>query len=213
MGGLLTVLPLAFVMIAGPQIISAVFLATSEKWSRNSLAYVVGAALSITVIFTAAYFVVKSAKGGSSSDSSGGEGATLDVILLVLLLFLAVRTYLGRKESKPPKWMGKLQEAEPKFSFKLGFLLLGVFPTDIITSVTVGTKLARDGEPWWQGLGFIAATLFLLALPALLVVVMGKRAKAFLPKVRQWMNDNSWMVSEAVILLFVGIEISSLLGD
>ena len=30
MGGFLTVLPLAFVMIAGPQIISAVFLATSE---------------------------------------------------------------------------------------------------------------------------------------------------------------------------------------
>ena len=29
-GGFLTVLPLAFVMIAGPQIISAVFLATSE---------------------------------------------------------------------------------------------------------------------------------------------------------------------------------------
>jgi hypothetical protein len=213
MGGLLTVLPLAFVMIAGPQIISAVFLATSENWSKNSLAYVVGAALSITAIFTAAYFIVKGAKGGSSSDSSGGEGTTLDAILLVLLLFLAVRTYLGRKEAQPPKWMGRLQGAQPGFSFKLGFLLLGVFPTDIITSVTVGTKLARDGDPWWHGLGFVALTLFLLALPALLVVVLGRRAKTFLPKVRQWMNDNSWMVSEAVILLFVGIEISSLLGN
>src|SRR5215217_1335145 len=211
MSGLLTVLPLTFVMIAGPQIISAVFLATSEKWSRNSLAYVVGAALSITMIFTAAYFVVKSAKGGSSSDSSGGEGATLDVILLVLLLFLAVRTYLGRKESKPPKWMGKLQEAEPKFSFKLGFLLLGVFPTDIITSVTVGTKLARDGEPLWEAAGFLFVTLLLLALPALLVVALGARARTSLPKVRDWMNTNSWLVSEFVIAIFVVIELNSLL--
>jgi hypothetical protein len=59
----------------------------------------------------------------------------------------------------------------------------------------------------------VALTLFLLALPALLVVVMGKRAQTFLPKVRNWMNANSWMVSEAVIVLFIGIEINSLLGN
>ena len=53
-GDLLTVLPLAFVMIAGPQIISAVFLATSVGWARNSLAYIVGAAVSITLVVTIA---------------------------------------------------------------------------------------------------------------------------------------------------------------
>lgn len=41
----LTVLPLAIVMISGPQILSAIFLATSEEWRRNSLAFVVGAAV------------------------------------------------------------------------------------------------------------------------------------------------------------------------
>ena len=35
--------------------------------------------------------------------------------------------------------MGKLQTANPAFSFRVGFLLLGVFPTDILTSVAVGT--------------------------------------------------------------------------
>lgn len=34
--------------------------------------------------------------------------------------------------------MNKLEEATPKFAFILGLLLLGVFPTDIITSVAVG---------------------------------------------------------------------------
>jgi len=42
---------------------------------------------------------------------------------------------------------GKLQEATPSFSFKLCFLLLGVLPTDIITSVSVGTRLAHAGDP------------------------------------------------------------------
>jgi threonine/homoserine/homoserine lactone efflux protein len=85
-----------------------------------------------------------------------------------------------------------------------------VFPTDILTSVTVGTRLAREGDPWWHVLGFIAVTLLLLAIPAILVVVMGKRAQTFLPKVREWMNTNSWIVNEIVIALFIGIEINSL---
>jgi hypothetical protein len=39
---------------------------------------------------------------------------------------------------------------------------------------------------------------------------MGRRAEAFLPKVRDWMNANSWIVNELVLLLFVGIVISSI---
>jgi hypothetical protein len=212
MGGPLAVLPLAFVMIAGPQIISAVFLATSVEWGRNSLAYVAGAALSITLIATTAYVVVRGAKDTADTSSKGTEGQTLDVLILVLLLVLAANVYRGRKQAEPPKWMGRLQDAHAGFSFKLGFLLLGVFPTDIITSITVGMKVAREGDPWWHVLGFIATTLLLLSAPALLVVVMGRRAQAFLPKVRTWMNTNSWIVSEIVIALFVGIEVSSLVS-
>jgi hypothetical protein len=48
---------MAFVMIAGPQILSAIFLATSEHWPRNTLAYLVGAALSITLIVSLAYLL------------------------------------------------------------------------------------------------------------------------------------------------------------
>ena len=93
------VLPLAFVMIAGPQIISSVFLATSEGWGRNPLAFLAGAAMSIAAFVTIAYLVAKGAKGGSSEKSSGGEGVTLDLIILALLGFLAVRR-LGRRRDR-----------------------------------------------------------------------------------------------------------------
>ena len=56
------VLPLAFVMIAGPQLISSVFLATTPNWGKNSLAYIGGAALSITTTVTVGYIVAKGAK-------------------------------------------------------------------------------------------------------------------------------------------------------
>ena len=40
-------------MIAGPQILSSFFFATSEKWKPDSAAYVIGAAISITAIVSA----------------------------------------------------------------------------------------------------------------------------------------------------------------
>ena len=142
---ILSILPLAFVMIAGPQIISAVFLATSDRWQANSAAYVFGASLSITAIVTAAFLVADSATSDSSS-SSGSSDEVIDAVIVALLLFAAFHVYRGREKAEPPKWMGRLQEATPRLSFKLGFLLLGIFPTDIATSVTVGTYLARHDE-------------------------------------------------------------------
>jgi Sap, sulfolipid-1-addressing protein len=206
---LLTILPLAIVMIAGPQIISAVFLATSTAWARNSAAFLAGAALSITLFVTVLYVVMRLVKSGASSDKGTGSHV-LDIVVLVLLVFLAVYVFLDRKRSEPPKWMGKLETATPRFSFTLGFLLLGIFPTDIATSAAVAARLARQGDPWWHAIPFILLTLLLLALPVLLVVLLGKRAHVFLPKVRDWMNTNSWIVSEIVIVFFAAITIHSL---
>jgi hypothetical protein len=203
----LTILPMAFVMIAGPQILSAIFLATSEDWRRNSAAYVIGAALSITLFVTLAFLL-----GGAASDGSDSQNNTLYVIVLVLLLLAMLRTYLKREESEPPKWMGKLQTAKPRFSFLLGAALLGVFPTDIITSVAVGTYLAAHGDEWIDALPFIGLTLLFLSLPALTLLLLGERGQALLPKARDWMNTHSWIVNEIVLTLFVVITINSLAG-
>jgi hypothetical protein len=200
---LATVIPMAFVMIAGPQILSAIFLATSEKWRANSAAFVFGASLSITLFVTLAYFLSNGARDDGASDA-------IYWIILVLLLAAMLRTYVKRGESEPPKWMGKLLTASPRFSLVLGFLLLGIFPTDIFTSVSVGAFLGNEDEPLWNALLFIGVTLLLLALPALLLLVFRKRAEAFLPKARKWMITNSWIVNEFVLLLFVAIVGSNL---
>ena len=199
---LVKILPLAFVMVAGPQVLSAIFLATSEKWRQNSAAFVAGAALSITAIVTAAYFLSNGAHDAGASHDS------IDIVVLVLLVAAGLHTFFTRKTAEPPKWMGKLESAEPGGSFKLGFLLLGVFPTDILTSIAVGGYLASHGDPWWHMLPFLVLTLLFLALPSLTVIALGSRGKEMLPKVRDWMNDNSWVVSEIVIGFFIVIVIS-----
>jgi len=200
----LTLLPLAFVMIAGPQILSAIFLATSEDWRGNSAAFVLGAALSITAFVTIAYFLL------NGVSDAGASNDALYVIVLVLLVAAGVHTFLTRKTSEPPKWMGKLETANRRFSFTLGFLLLGVFPTDILTSLAVGSYLAAHGDPWWHALPFIGLALLFLSVPALTVVALGERGKRLLPKVRDWMNENSWIVNEVVIAFFIVIVLSEL---
>jgi hypothetical protein len=199
------VLPLAFVMVAGPQIISAVFFATSPSWKKVSAAYVLGAALSITAVVSIAYLLA------SGAESSGGEDSglsTIDYAVLALLVFAAINAFRSRKQSEPPKWMGKLQEATPKTTLILGFLLLGFFPSDLVTSISVGGFLGSHGDEWVEALPFVGLTLLLLASPAVAVALMGDRAQTFLPKVREWMNTNSWIVSEVVIVFFIVIVLS-----
>jgi hypothetical protein len=197
------VLPLAFVMIAGPQIISAFFFATSQSWKKLSAAYVLGAAGSIALVLGASYLL---AKGTTSSSEEGESGLRLfDYVILALLLFAMVHNYRGRNASEPPKWMGKLQSATPKTTLVLGFLLLGFFPSDLVTSFSVGAFLAHNGDTYLQALPFMVLTLLFLGAPALGVLLMGNRAQMTLPKIRDWMNDNSWIVSEVVLVFFVVI--------
>ncbi|MFC4247200.1 GAP family protein [Natribaculum luteum] len=202
----LEVLPLVFVMIGGPQILSAIFLATSENWRRNSAAFVGGAAISIPLVVTVAYVF------SASATEQGEPNTTVSTIVLVALLLAMVHTYQTREEAEPPRWMGKLETATPRFSFRLGFLLMGFFPTDILTSVAVGSYLAARNAPWTDAVPFILLTLLALALPSLALVAFGKRAETFLPKVRAWMNSHSWIVNEIVLLLFVAMSLNNLLG-
>jgi hypothetical protein len=128
------------------------------------------------------------------------------------MLFLIVRVYLTRKTSQPPKWMSKLQTATPRFAFLLGMALLGVFPTDIASSIAAGLHVARNDDAWWQILPFVGLTLLFLAIPSLTVILLGKRAEVVLPRIRDWMNQNAWVISEIVLVFFAVITINSLVS-
>lgn len=200
------VLPLAVVMVAGPQIISAFFFATSDQWKKLSATYVFGAAVSIALVVGAAYLVARGATDSGEEAESGLR--TIDYVILALLLFAMVHNFRGRNTSEPPKWMGRLQHASPKTTLILGFLLLGVFPSDLVTSISVGSFIGHNGDSYLQALPFIGLALLFLATPALGVAFLGARAQATLPKIRNWMNDNSWIVSEVVLIFFVVIILS-----
>jgi threonine/homoserine/homoserine lactone efflux protein len=207
---LAAVIPMAFVMIAGPQIITAVLLATSEKWLRNSACFLAAVALATSIGVSLTYFAARGTE--TIAESGGASGpSVIDWFVVALLVFLAFRVFQRRTNTAPPKWMAKLQSATPGDSFKVGFLLFMLMPTDIITMATVGASLARNNQPLWYALVFLFATLLLAGAPLLIDVLLGKKAKTILPKLRDWMSVNSWIVSEVVIVFFLAMTIKGII--
>lgn len=209
---LVKVLPLAFLMILGPQIITAIFLATSVNAKKNSTAFLVGVMLA-TGLGLSVSFAASSRLGGLVGDIEGHKSIELYWIIIALLGLLGVRIFMRRnRTTSGPKWMSRIQTAKVSNSILLGFVLFLVFPTDLISWVAVGAAFANQGSPYWYTFVFTAIVVLLAAIPLILLLILGKRAQVLLPKARGWMCENSWIVSEILVIFFILIAVSDVIG-
>jgi Sap, sulfolipid-1-addressing protein len=193
-------------MMAGPQIMSAIIFVTSPKVVRLSLAFIAGAAIGVTVgvLVTKglASLLGDSASLGDSSDQ-GSLGTIIQLGLVLLLVVAAIRSYVKRATTEPPKWLGGLMEADERRAFTLGLLLLTVFPSDAMILLTVGINLEQNDSSFVEALPFIGLTVLIAALPFLVYLLFRRRATDAMPKVRDWMNTNSWLVNIIVYVIFI----------
>ena len=202
----LSVIPLAITMNAGPQIMSAIIFVTAPKALRLSAYFLAGVVIAVTagvtVTYTVATVLGNSISFGDPSDS-GSVGNVIQYVLVGLLVILSIRSYLGRETSEPPRWLGALQNAKPTTAFTTGLLLLSVFPSDLVILITVGVNLAQNNAGLVAALPFIGATILIAALPVLSYLLFRRRAERAMPKVRDWMNTNSWLVNIIVYVVFI----------
>jgi hypothetical protein len=201
----LAVIPLAITMNAGPQIMSAIIFVTAPKALKLSAAFLGGVVIAVTVGVTIAYTLAtllgNSISLGDPSDS-GSLGNVIQYVLVGLLVFLSIKSYVGRETSEPPRWLGTMQNAKPSTAFTTGLLLLSVFPSDLVVLVTVWINLAHSNASLLAALPFGAATIFIAALPVLAYLLFRRRAQRVMPKVRDWMYINSWLVNIIVYIVF-----------
>ena len=202
----LAILPLAITMNAGPQIMSAIIFVTARKPLKLSSYFLAGVVIALTVGVTLTYTLASALSNSISlgdSSESGSLGNIIQYLLVGLLVFLAIKSYVRRETTEPPRWLGTLQNAKPKTAFKTGLLLLSVFPSDFVILVTVGMNLAQNNDSLLAAVPFIAATVFIAALPLLSYLLFRRRAQQVMPKVRDWMNANSWLVNIIVYVIFI----------
>jgi len=202
----LAVLPLAITMNAGPQIMSAIVFVTAPKPLNLSAYFLAGVVIAVTAGVTVTY-TLASVLGNSISlgdpSNSGSIGNIIQYVLVGLLVFLSIRSYVGRETSEPPKWLGALQNAKPRSAFTTGLLLLSVFPSDLMILVTVGVNLSQQNASLLGAVPFIVATILIAALPVLSYLLFRRRAERAMPKVRDWMNTHSWLVNIIVYVVFI----------
>jgi threonine/homoserine/homoserine lactone efflux protein len=204
----LDILPLAITMMVGPGIMADIVLITAPKPVKVSAAFVAGVAIATTIGVLAAYALASLLASSVSlgAPSNGGSiGNVIQYLLVALLVFLAIRSYVQRETAEPPTWMGVLQNADPRRAFTTGLLLIWVMPSDIIIMLTVGMHLAQNDAGLVDALPFIAATALVAALPILLYLLFRRRAQRLMPKVRDWMNANSWLVNIIAYVAFIAL--------
>ena len=198
------ILPLAITMMAGPQIMSAIIFVTSAQAVKTSLAFVVGVLVAATagVSILLGLHSLLDLDLGSSSDS-GSTGHIIQYVLIALLIAAAIKNYVRRETIEPPKWLGKLQQAGPPQALKTGLLVIGVMPSDLLVMATVATNLAQQDHGLADAVPFILLTGLVAALPLLGYLLFHRRAVTAMPKLRDWMNANSWMVNIIVCAIFI----------
>jgi hypothetical protein len=162
---------------------------------------VIAVTVGVTITYTLANLLSNNISLGDPSDS-GSLGHIIQYLLVGLLVFLSIKNYVRRETIEPPRWLGALENAKPRTAFMAGLLLLSVFPSDLVILVTVGMNLAQQNASLLAALPFGAATIFIAALPVLAYLLFRRRAQRVMPKVRDWMNINSWLVNIIVYIVF-----------
>ena len=202
----LAIIPLAITMNAGPQIMSAIIFVTAPKALRLSAYFLAGVVIAVTVGVTVSY-TLATVLGNSISlgdpSSSGSLGNIIQYLLVGLLVFLSIKSYVNRETSEPPRWLGAMQNATPRTAFLAGLLLLSVFPSDFVILMTGGLNLAQNNASLLGAVPFVVATILIAALPVLSYLLFHRRAVRAMPKVRDWMNANSWLVNIIVYVIFI----------
>jgi hypothetical protein len=197
----LQVLPLALIMVMGPQILTAIFLVTSQEPVKNSAAMLAAVLLAASLSMLI-WFGLYDVLGINPPSESSGPG-TADYVVAGLLAAVGIRTFLGRGTANVPKWMTALQSADPKRAFGLAALLILLMPTDIVAVISTVHWLHKNDVGVLHGWPVVAACTALMALPIVAYLLLGHRGRNAMPGIRDWLTTNAWLVNLVVIVYFI----------
>jgi hypothetical protein len=203
------VIPMAIIMMLGPQILSAMFILTGKNRVRASLAYIISIFCAASLGTLALMFLIDIFNLGAPSDSDPSTLVTvIKYAVVALLAFGIYKNYRDRDKKITPKWMKVIMAGKAKDNFKLGFFLVYVAPTDLTVMFSVAFYLKINNNDFLDALPFLLTTAFIAALPLLISLIFRKKSEIFLPKANAWLTENSWMVQVFVLALFIYLILS-----
>ncbi len=201
------------VAISPVPIIAVILMLFTSKAVANSVSFLVGWLLGLSVVGAVVLALGLEASGGGEADSGGW----IKVAIGVLFLFLGWKQWSGRpqgdEEAKMPGWMAAIDEFNAVKSFGLGFVLSALNPKNLGLTVAAVVKITGSGLSTGEEIGtlavFVAIASFTVAVPVLLNLALGARAEASLTAMKDWLVTNNNTVM-SVLFIVLGAKI---LGD
>lgn len=201
------VIPLGLAVAASPfAIIPAILLLLAPRAVAAGSAYLAGWLLGLAAGATA--FALLSGVL-PESDETPAWAAWGRIVLGVLLLALAVRSWLGRRTPKPaPAWMESLSSATPRRAFRLALVMALANPKILLLSAAAGLTVGSAHE----GLAASALAIAIYALVAAITVIIPfavylirrERIVRRLEATRDWLARHNAVVM-AVVFAVLGV--------
>ena len=207
-------MPLAIgVAISPVPIIAIVLMLGTPRARSNGPAFTLGWLVGLTVVGTVMLVI---ASGNAAEES--GEPATWSSVLLlvlgVLLLLLAARTWRSRpaagQEGRMPKWMQAIDAFTAGKALGGGVLMSALNPKNLLLTIAAATAIAQTGIS--GGEQAIAMAVFVILgsvtilAPLVIYLAMGAKATGILDGLKAWMVAHNAAIM-TVLLLVMGAKL------
>jgi len=204
------VLPYAVGVAISPiPIIAVILMLFSNRSKTNGPAFLVGWIIGLGVVVGVVYAIADASDVATDSSASDGS-STVQVVLGVVLLVLALRNWRKRpgpgEEAAMPKWMATIDAFTPVKALGLGVVLSAVNPKNLIISVGAAAAVAQAGESTSDSVVALAVFVILaslsIAVPVFFYLLGGAKAKTVLDGWKAWLSANNAAVMAVLLLVF-----------
>lgn len=205
--------PAVGVAISPVPIIAVVLMLFSKKAKSNSLAFLLGWVLGLTIVGGIVLYIA------GTQDLSPGSGpstaaSVIRLLLGLLLLFLAAKQWKKRprpgEEPEMPKWMETIDSFTQVKALGLALLLSGVNPKNLALTLAAALSIAQANLSNLQNfvlLGvFVIIGSIAVALPVIVYLIMGNKAAKTLNEIKAWLMHNNATVM-FVLLFILGVDL------
>ena len=209
------VLPLALGVAISPlPIVAVVLMLATPRGKVNGPAFVIGWVLGLVVVGVIVLLVASGVGASSATAKPKTWVSVLELVLGLLLGFVAVRQWRGRPgpgaDPSMPAWMKTIDSFTPVKSLGLAAVLSGVNPKNLLLNVSAAAAIAQAGIS--TGKQAIVFAIFVViatlgpGIPLGIYYVMGDGAPKVLGGIRRWMVANNQAIM-AVLCLVIGAKL------
>ena len=204
------VLPYAVgVAISPVPIIAVILMLFSERAKTNGPAFLLGWVVGLGVVVAVAYAIADANDVGTTSSGQDGS-STVQVVLGVVLLMLALRNWRKRpgpgEAAAMPKWMATIDAFSPVKALGLAVVLSAVNPKNLILAVGAAVAVAQGAPSSSDAtvalVVFVVLASLSIAVPVLFDLLGGAKAKTTLDGWKAWLSTNNATVMAVLLLVF-----------